>query len=145
MLELIRKTPLGQAIRLVSWNRLLRYPEELPDFELPTQYRVLLNKEKAPKKEHPKTINVVPNHADVDATSRRSGNPEPTDEDTDLEALEQNRTVATVRTAPYSTERMRAEQSITRVKSMPITPEKTANRIILVTWYHTDDPANPKN
>lgn len=142
MLETIREAPLGQAIRLISRNRLLRYPEELPNFELPAQYRILLKSE-GDSKQHPPRH--VPGQLEQDNDVSLSRPETFTDEDTDLEALEQLGTVTRTRTAPYTTERMRAEQSLDRMQSLPIAPEKTSDGTILVDWYTTDDPANPQN
>lgn len=38
MLDIIREAPLGQAIRLLTRNKFLQYPEEKPDFKLPDLY-----------------------------------------------------------------------------------------------------------
>jgi MFS transporter, DHA1 family, multidrug resistance protein len=38
MYDLIRDAPFGQIIRYISGNRVLLYPEERPDFELPKSY-----------------------------------------------------------------------------------------------------------
>jgi DHA1 family multidrug resistance protein-like MFS transporter len=48
-------------------------------------------------------------------------------------------------TIPFSEERREIEQQleIERLKSLPIMPKQTADGIILVDWYTTDDPANP--
>lgn len=42
---------------------------------------------------------------------------------------------------------MKAERELEleRHKSIPIAPQKTADGLILVDWYTTDDPANPQN
>jgi MFS transporter, DHA1 family, multidrug resistance protein len=145
MLETIREAPLGQAIRLVSRNRLLRYPEELPDFVLPTQYRLLLETESTtnPPYLEPSSIasGLLEKDDDVDPHHFRT----PISKNTDLEALERVVTMKSVRTAPYSTERMRAEESLDRTKSLPIAPQKTSDGIILVDWYSTDDSASPQN
>ncbi|KAF4455947.1 hypothetical protein F53441_1814 [Fusarium austroafricanum] len=42
-LDVVRDAPLGQLIRFVTRNRLLQYPEERPDFELPAAWTQLLN------------------------------------------------------------------------------------------------------
>jgi DHA1 family multidrug resistance protein-like MFS transporter len=57
------------------------------------------------------------------------------------------RSVASVYTAPYSNDRMHAEQvlNIERTKPLAIVPQKTLDGIVLVDWYTTDDPANPQN
>lgn len=38
MSEIIRDAPIGQIIRWITRNRVLRYPEEMPDFQLPEGY-----------------------------------------------------------------------------------------------------------
>jgi DHA1 family multidrug resistance protein-like MFS transporter len=38
-LEIIRDAPIGQLLRWVTHNKILLYPEERPDFQLPTGYR----------------------------------------------------------------------------------------------------------
>lgn len=131
MLDLMRETPIGQAIRLLSNKRLLRYPEEMPDFKLPVEYLALLEgRETTIKKEQ-------------DTGERAS-------DDSDgygMEMLAAVRTVASMRTAKYTEEQMRAERTLemARTISIPITPEKTADGVVLVDWYTTDDPENPQN
>ena len=50
-------------------------------------------------------------------------------------------------TLPYTEERLHleAELAVERTKSRAILPQQTANGIILVDWYSTDDPENPQN
>ncbi|KAL2431207.1 MFS-type transporter pyvG [Exophiala dermatitidis] len=57
------------------------------------------------------------------------------------------RTISRERTRPWSRERFEAEQaeSMERRQSSVIAPQRTADGIILVDWYTTDDPANPQN
>jgi MFS transporter, DHA1 family, multidrug resistance protein len=43
MSNLLRDAPLGQVIRWATSNRVLKYPEEMPDFELQAIYNALLN------------------------------------------------------------------------------------------------------
>ena len=38
MQDTLREAPIGQLLRYLSRNRILRYPEELPGFELPLAY-----------------------------------------------------------------------------------------------------------
>lgn len=38
MSDVIRDAPIGQIIRWITRKRVLRYPEEMPDFQLPTSY-----------------------------------------------------------------------------------------------------------
>jgi DHA1 family multidrug resistance protein-like MFS transporter len=133
MLDLFREAPLGQAIRFVSRNKLLQYPEEKADFKLPTQYiSQLKNNEKSRAQHH---------------DFAQSNGAVPGLVEDDLESLGMVRSMTSIRATPYSNERMRAEQelSLERNRSLPIIPEKTSDGVVLVDWYNTDDPANPQN
>jgi DHA1 family multidrug resistance protein-like MFS transporter len=131
MYDLIREAPLGQAIRFLSRNKLLQYPEELPDFELPLQYQIWQNSEK------------------TRPGSRATTGP--LDEELSAEGTSDNLSMTRTRSRHYShaytSERFQVEQqlSLQRTKTIPITPQKTSDGIILVDWYTTDDPANPYN
>jgi DHA1 family multidrug resistance protein-like MFS transporter len=148
MLDLIREAPLGQAIRFLSGNRLLQYPEETKEFALPAQYVNLLQ----PHKEkfygindiHPPYRSDIPEENENDDITRPSTSSQLEDS---LEELGMVRTANTVRSLPFSNERMRDEMQhyIERVKSIPIIPQKTQDGLLLVDWYTTDDPANPQN
>lgn len=46
MYDIIRDAPLGQAIRWISGNKYLQYPEEAPDLELLPQYRLVTEDDK---------------------------------------------------------------------------------------------------
>ncbi|KAF7555348.1 hypothetical protein G7Z17_g2207 [Cylindrodendrum hubeiense] len=146
MLDLIREAPIGQAIRLISRNRLLQYPEENAGFQLPPQYAAQLKQsEQATEKDQsPDSNGVLPNStesSDAGSSGYFQGDGD------DVENLGTIRTVNSIRTAPYSNEQMRAEQQLNlqQTKSLPINPQKTSDGIILVDWYTTDDPANPQN
>ncbi|KAJ5605316.1 cycloheximide resistance protein [Penicillium lagena] len=145
MIDLIREAPLGQAIRLVSRNRFLQYPEEKDDFELPLQYIAQLEKNEKPIRQ-----NQSRNSSDIISSSVQSddiGESIPRQEDLDIENLRPIRTTSSIRTEPYSNNRMQIERELEllRTKSVPIAPQKTSDGIILVDWYTTDDPANPQN
>jgi DHA1 family multidrug resistance protein-like MFS transporter len=68
-------------------------------------------------------------------------------EDLDMEMLGKTTTASTTHTAPYSNERLQAERTIAieRTQPLPIIPQTTADNLILVDWYTTDDPADPQN
>ena len=145
MIDLIREAPLGQAIRYLTRNRLLRYPEEEPDFRLPPQYvAVLKGGEKVALEQHTPST-------DPDSGEGETGGVHlsltPINELCDVEKLEKVETATSVHTAPYSNDRMKAEMSleIARTRTIPIVPQITADNIVLVDWYTTDDPANPQN
>ena len=137
-MDLIREAPLGQIIRWVTGNRMFKYPEEEPGFELPLQYITQLNSEKDTQLHSPSTNSpAAVSASDLSATSTKQ----------DLEGLGVTRTKSRLDTAPYSNERFEVEQqlAIERTKTLPIAPKKTSDGIILIDWYTTDDPANPQN
>ena len=43
MSDLVREAPLGQLLRFLTGNRVFKYPEEAPDFQLPESYNTALN------------------------------------------------------------------------------------------------------
>lgn len=122
MADLIRDAPLGQVIRFLTRNKVLKYPEEFPSFEVPRQYEVQLISEKP-----------LPSGAPYEATSFDETS------ERDLEDLTMRRTKSRAETAPYSDERVQVEQqlAIQRTKSTPIVPSKTADGVVLVDWYTT--------
>ncbi|KAL7921906.1 MFS general substrate transporter [Trichoderma austrokoningii] len=138
MLDIIREAPLGQAIRFVSRNKLLQYPEEKPDFKLPDLY-----------------VGQLEIHEKRCADGHASFSPAPGEgsmaRNTSVSQIRSDlRTVTTARsvhTIPYSTERVRVEKELELecTKSLPIAPQKTSDGTVLVDWYTTDDPENPHN
>lgn len=119
MYDLMREAAFGQVVRWLSGNHLFQYPEDRADFQLPPQYQILLDNEKA---------------------GRES-------EDSNLEKENLSRIPSRDETIPYSHERFDVEQQleIERTKSLSIVPKKTNDGIILVDWYTTDDQDNPLN
>ncbi|TVY86920.1 Benomyl/methotrexate resistance protein, partial [Lachnellula willkommii] len=159
MSNLVRDAPLGQLIRWATNNRLLQYPEERPDFELPASYNLLLN---SSGEKHPE-IHRHPS-APRERTRQLSQSTDPrssTDLTPDLEKAEtqlapdeeENATVQLTRTrsrldtVPYTEERLEveAELALERTQTKPIVPAKTSDGTVLVDWYTTDDPENPQN
>ncbi|KAK4060931.1 hypothetical protein Trihar35433_9856 [Trichoderma harzianum] len=145
MYETFRESALGQAIRFVSRNKWLQYPEEMPDFVLPPEYLALLSNS---EKQHETTSDRSNSHL-----NQRSGSPDPASDssqtaDEDGEDLRRERTVGSIQRGPYMEHgRYDPEQQIElkKTKSEPIVPVKTNDGVILVDWYTTDDQANPQN
>ncbi|KAJ6783443.1 hypothetical protein PWT90_01690 [Aphanocladium album] len=125
MLDLIREAPLGQAIRLLSGNKLLQYPEERPGFQLPPEYLETLSQNEKSASSQTLTEESTPSVADQSDSSESLKNEEASYNDDTVEAQRQ--------------------LALARTKSAPIAPQKTADGIVLVDWYTTDDPANPQN
>lgn len=168
--DLIRDAPFGQIIRYFTKNRVLLYPEERPDFVLPSSYnrsgrpvekRLDSDATEVPQREAegPATEEVVYPDPEtvldlekIDTTSE--------DERTELEKIQTLRTQHTARTQisrvgtrtalQKSISRADLEQqfslaSVERGPSRPIVPETLDDGTILVDWYDTDDRDNPQN
>ena len=138
MADLIREAPVGQIIRYLTRNRVFQYPEERPDFALPSQYASALHEKNS------RHTSSVPTPADQEKPDKLDGDQRDADY---LSAVSLHRTKSREQTEPFSEERLEvdAELAIERTKSIPIAPQKTADGNILVDWYTTDDPANPQN
>jgi DHA1 family multidrug resistance protein-like MFS transporter len=147
MSDLMREAPIGQLLRLITKNKIFRYPEELDGFQLPESYNTMLNAHNSEKAASRSDSDADENAVDelpelkhhTTTRSIRSG---------DIEAKQDlNRTISRESTTPYSEKRLEAEAelAIERTKSLPIAPQKTSDGNILVDWYTTDDPANPQN
>lgn len=151
MSDLVREAPIGQLLRFLTRNKVLKYPEELPGFQLPETYNTILN---APD---PDKSN--PSRSDSEQDEKNNKEAE------DFPELQQRVTTRSVKsgdieaptaltrtrtresTKPYTEERLEveAELQVERTKSVPIVPQKTSDGNILVDWYTTDDAANPQN
>lgn len=145
MLDLIREAPIGQAIRLLSRRRLLQYPEEKADFQIPEQYTSLLDRgEKDVGNQSSSSNGVLTTPSETENTNA-SGIL--THDGDDIESLGRTRTLTSTRSAPFTNERLQAERvmELQKTKSIAIAPQTTTDGIILVDWYTTDDPANPQN
>lgn len=149
MLDLIKEAPLGQAVRFISRNQMLLYPEERSDFQLPIQYAIQLgHREKSdPTLRMCSHINAQTNTMATNEDPSGTGTGYSEDVEEVLETLAMVRSSVSVRTAPYINEHLRAEQELDlqRTKSVAIIPQKTSGGIVLVHWYTTDDSANPHN
>ncbi|KPI40070.1 Transporter mfs1 [Cyphellophora attinorum] len=137
--DIIRDAPLGSLLRVLTRNRIFQYIEEKSDFKLPEEYLHILD-----------TSEKTPNH---DAIRRRQSESSQNTPDQTFEAevdLEQARRVITsssIRSTPYTSEALQVDLMLRsqRTKSVSIIPTRTSDGVILVDWYRTDDPENPKN
>jgi MFS transporter, DHA1 family, multidrug resistance protein len=165
MKEIIREAALGQIIRFVSGNRLLRYPEEEPGFQIPF--------ERLTKQRKLSEINKEINAESEEKIATEGGEPkeeaeefEPIDnvmtaedasEDIDVEKAKTDqqglgkmtsvKSLLRTETIPFTRERFEVERELIarRTLSLPIEPIITSTGQILVTWYTTDDQDNPQN
>jgi MFS transporter, DHA1 family, multidrug resistance protein len=157
MKELIREAPLGQIIRFVSRNRLLRYPEEEPGFQIPfermTHEKKLaeLNKEINVDSETPTPPAEEYENIDHVLTEEDKGEDQDVEKSasnhTGMEKLTSVQSLGRTQTIPNTRERFELEQQLAaeRTLSLPIQPVITSTGQVLVTWYTTDDRDNPHN
>lgn len=169
-MEWIRDAPVGQIIRYLTKNKVLKYPEEKEDFVCPDAY--------GKGAETPGSIDSTPSPHDekekLEIPTEPAEEAEPVEEaeepETDLSKIATApaegahfsgiQTHATnksslshvgTRTALHQSRTQKdLEEAYTaaledRGVSRVIIPEKTAEGVILVDWYTTDDPANPQN
>jgi len=141
MKDLIRESPVGQAVRWISNKRILQYPEERADFVLPLQYITTINSEKGllTRRSSDGAMRAI-SSAGSTRKVRHTG-------EKDFESLRLSRTKSRLDTEPYSNERLQVEQQLAleRTQTIPIIPKVSSDGTILVDWYTTDDPANPQN
>lgn len=147
MSHIIRDAPVGQVLRLLTGNRVLKYPEEEDDFRLPDTWTQLLNRDNSDV--------ALPQPSGILHGSSSTSSTSPTDD----EEKQQNkadgapyqaalaRTKSREETAPNTADRLEVDQQheLEKTKSIPIVPRRTQEGAILVDWYYTDDAANPQN
>lgn len=169
-----RESPLGQLVRIIAGNKVLLYQEERPGFVLPWQHLPTEDQpqESSPVDEEKQDERNAGVEAQVPQSPRESVESRTDDEDLEKQetidwqalsqtmtgrngsiALSKSQTISRTNTRarestlPWSVERIATEQQeeIERKQSMIIIPQKTAEGIILVDWYSTDDLENPQN
>lgn len=163
MSELIRDAPLGQLIRYLTGNKVLQYPEEKPDFICPNYYLHPFSEEVT--KQHSKIVPSLPSRNDSVKYDSEKDTAEPDNDlrltrtETDRSRHELSKTNTNRSALSRVGSRLALEHSKTRedleqafaVASQPapwpepIIPVRTADGVILVDWYTTDDKANPQN
>jgi DHA1 family multidrug resistance protein-like MFS transporter len=160
MSDLLRDAPVGQLIRWVTKRKILRYPEEIPDFDCPDIFTV---GGKPASRET--TLGGAQPNADVE---RYIGEPLPiltrvaTVEDPASPLNEDNgdslkRTLSEIVSRPEMSKvntrkdleqayiNATQEQSLRQQPSQPTIPTRLVDGTILVDWYATDDAENPQN
>ena len=153
MTDVLRESAMGQIIRFVTKNKVLQYPEEKPDFQLPDTYHEALNSvhnekvgsrsssdlegKETPAGADPPSEALTPTATTTSAKRNLA----------DLENVTLTRTKTREVATGYTDERVNAERELAlqKTKTIPIVPEKTKDGYLLVDWYTTDDPANPQN
>ena len=118
MSELFRETPFGHTLRLFTGNKVFQYPEERTYFELPAGYSI--------------SDGFSTSHGDVHP-SQGAYSPSP-GIDEKIEGHDRAKSAEAFHDSPPSSEKFHA-----------IVPSVSEDGTILVTWYSSDDPANPQN
>ncbi|ORY65023.1 major facilitator superfamily domain-containing protein [Pseudomassariella vexata] len=148
MSHIIRDAPVGAIIRFVTRNRMLQYPEEKPEFQLPEPWQRMLNLDE------PTDSTIL--EAEGAASSKSSDTGGPKDEesqkretiaDPSTYGISLTRTRSRAETLPNTSDRYEGDQQheIEKTRSIPVVPRRTKDGAILVDWYYTDDPENPHN
>ena len=128
MKDIIREAALGQVIRFVSGRRLFRYPEEEPGF-VPVFEDV--------NKDASNNNNVTEKEKKLEG----SQSPSVTSENKLQENENENENLAAVQT--QKEQDIEAEGGNTGTMTLEQTLSTQGK--IVVTWYGSDDPANPQN
>ncbi|KAI1195222.1 major facilitator superfamily transporter [Nemania serpens] len=145
MSSVIRDTPLGQFIRLVTHNSVLQYPEEEADFQLPDEWLSVASASK------PEDLSLCACSSDTSTLYAIGKNVQHEKGEGSFLSSESVSSAGTTSSADAVPSRRQdgrhddIEQAIEKAKSIPIAPRRTADGTILVDWYSTDDPANPQN
>ncbi|OAK98740.1 benomyl/methotrexate resistance protein [Phaeosphaeriaceae sp. SRC1lsM3a] len=159
-MDFIRETQLGQVARWLTNGRILLYPEEKPGFKIPAAYldgAHTANPSKEGKQipladstEAPKEEIATEDEAELSSDGYESQEPRPKalQDTAALSRITTRRDMSEITTqedleAAYRTATI--QESLKLQESQPIQPTKTAEGVILVTWYTTDDPENPQN
>jgi DHA1 family multidrug resistance protein-like MFS transporter len=121
--DILRDAPFGQFVRLFTKNRLFKYPEERPDFQLPEPWIRMMGDAVCDMAARFET-DTAPNTPDL--------NPK-------QEAVEEQQGVG-IAIQPGMEGSEFAENKPTN-----LTPKMTKDGTILVDWYNEGDTANPHN
>lgn len=144
MRDIIRDAPLGQIVRFLSKNTLLRYAEEVPGFKVPFDIAVS-EKEARPIRDAGTRSNrssgrLDDKNEDFDTENAATENPQSDAQRLEAAAADTQSTNGSERGAKSD-----IEHGLDPQRSMSIRPHVTNDGKTLVTWYSTDDPVNPQN
>lgn len=140
---IIRDAPVGQLIRWITKNRVLKYPEEMPDFQLPPEYLNLDDPKRSTSGISTPSATAPQDPADAEKAGAEPAEPE--DPEKDLE--KQERPLGASGADPeYAGDEL--EKSTTRQSfrgGLAIAPTRTREGEILIDYYSTEDQENPQN
>ena len=157
MAAIFRETTFGQLVRWATKNKVFQYPEEQAGFQLPESYldpgseptplEPVLEKIESSTVGTPSTYGLASPATirDDPLETAMSRTLAPT---TTLSSVVTRRDLAKTHTRADLEAAFREatiQESLKKQPSRPIAPTKTADGIVLVDWYTTDDPENPQN
>jgi DHA1 family multidrug resistance protein-like MFS transporter len=155
--SIVRDAPFGQLLRYATNNRVLKYPEELEDFQCPHGYDKSDGKQQGPADTSTTLTTPAPdNEADLEKVASNTGDLEKVDTAPDLEKVQSHVRPASSsssspdidgsatprselqrhHTLPYTQERLAEDVALHKTRSAPhaFAPTKTADGLILVDW-----------
>jgi len=146
-MDTLRESAFGQIIRLVSRRKLFRYPEEEPGFEVPFERALKEEAEESDIDSGPTALqdqaNATQFSTAVDVEKAEANHS--SDANTGRPTLVKSQSRLQGGSNPSERLEIERELEIQRTLSAPIQPVVTSSGQVLVTWYTTDDPANPQN
>ncbi|KAK5116365.1 hypothetical protein LTR62_007912 [Meristemomyces frigidus] len=152
-MDMFRESAVGQIVRYFTKGKWLQYPEERQDFAwAPLETSLPNDGEKAARIE-PTPHNVEAEEKVAksnDVTPSRASSLSASNPDDQSNASSATRTLSRTPSRPYTPSPQDLERALSHTShvnqtSSVIAPTKTTDGILLVSWYTTDDPANPQN
>jgi DHA1 family multidrug resistance protein-like MFS transporter len=160
MADLFRESTVGQIVRFITKGRFLKYSEEKDGFLCPNYYT-----QHPPATSHSGEIVDVAEKVEFPTSPGSLSSPatladsDPMDEAGKTRAIDSldaetlRRVTSRVEMGKVTTRRdleraytaATQRESLKRGASYPIVPQRTADGIVIVTWYDTDDQDNPQN
>jgi DHA1 family multidrug resistance protein-like MFS transporter len=120
MQSIVRDTAFGQIVRLMTRNQFFQYPEENPGFMLPPQY----------SNDRPSKYTSAASTRSVSLHSAGASKQPYLDSESGNMISYQDK---------------QEQLELAKTESQPVIPKRTAEGVILVDWYTTDDSENPQN
>jgi DHA1 family multidrug resistance protein-like MFS transporter len=127
MSQFIRDTSFGRFARLITRNRVLRFPEEQDDFQLQDSYVKLLEAAELRSKDEPLSITSQSERNNDTYSNRPSDFALPDDE------------------GPAKVDEKTQQDDMKTQQDDMFEPKMLEDGTIVVNWYGPDDPANPQN
>ena len=146
--DLIRDSLVGQIIYICSGRRLLRYPEEQPDFILPEHYLGATQTQRPPSATESKKQRYSVTERTVEGTVAGSEEQEPPEESAFAQEYfhsSSHHQPATPLSPHNSSAIHDVEKAELAARTHAESVGEASNATVIVHWYGPDDPECPKN